>query len=177
MIIAKDGDVVLRELTKSDIPKLAEYANNEKVSINLRDAFPSPYTEADARRFIEMVDRQCPRTFFAIAYKGNYAGNISLLPGIDVYKKSAEIGYFIGEPFWNKGIMTKAVILVTQYGFEHLDIVRIHTGVFDFNKASRRVLEKCGFVKEGVFQKAIFKKNNFYNEIRYALIKDDKYHL
>ncbi|HNZ42820.1 MAG TPA: GNAT family protein [Bacteroidales bacterium] len=172
MIIAKDGDVVLRELTKSDIPKLAEYANNEKVSINLRDAFPSPYTQEDARQFIAMVDRQQPKTFFAIAYKDQYAGNISLLPGADVYKKSAEIGYFIGEPFWNMGIMTKAVRLITDYGFKHFDLVRIHTGVFEYNKASQRVLEKCGFIKEGVSSKAVFKNNHFYDEIRYALLND-----
>ncbi len=172
MIIAKDGDVVLRELTKSDMPKLAEYANNEKVSINLRDAFPFPYTQEDARCFLEMVDRQQPKTFFAIAYNNNYAGNISLLPGTDVYKKSAEIGYFIGESFWNKGIMTKAVRMMSDFGFKQLDLVRIHTGVFEYNKASQRVLEKCGFKKEGVFEKAIFKKNNFYNEIRYALLKE-----
>lgn len=171
-IIAKDGDVILRELTNSDMDKLSEYANNEKVSINLRDAFPKPYTLSDAKKFKKMVDAQNPKTIFAIEYQGNYVGNISLLIGKDVYRKSAEIGYFIGEPFWNKGIMTKAVKLITDWGFKHLDILRIHTGIFEFNKASQRVLEKCGYIKEGIFRKSVCKNNKMYDEIRYAKIKE-----
>ncbi|TVQ09386.1 MAG: N-acetyltransferase [Bacteroidetes bacterium] len=168
MIIAQIKDVVLRELEESDLPKLAEYANNEKVSVNLRDAFPSPYTIEDARGFLKMVEKQNPKTVFAIEYEGNYVGNISLSVGDDVYRNSAEIGYFIGEPFWNKGITTKAVNMMTDFGFNTLGVVRIHTGVFEFNKSSQRVLEKCGFEKEGVFKQAITKNGSMFNEIRYA---------
>ena len=171
MIIAKDGEVAIRELKESDIPELAEYANNKKVSMNLRDGFPSPYTTNDAEKFLELVSRQNPKTYLAIEYQGCYVGNISLLVGSDVYRKGAEIGYFLGEPFWNKGIATKAVKLITKWGFENLDIVWIYTGVFEFNKASLRVLEKCGFEKEAISRKAIFKNGQFYDEIRYALIK------
>jgi len=171
-IIASNGDVVIRELTDSDLSKLAEYANNPKVAINLRDAFPHPYSFEDAVKFKEMVDSMNPKVIFAIEYKGEYAGNISLMPCSDVYRKSAEIGYFIGEPFWNKGIMTQAVNLITKWGFKNLGIVRIHTGVFEFNKASQRVLEKCGFLPEGTFKKAISKNNQLYDEIRFAKILD-----
>lgn len=171
MIIEKDGDVVLRELEEADIPRIAEYGNNEKVSINLRDAFPYPYTIEDAKRFFKMANERDPKTILAIEYKGDYAGNISLTKGNDVYRKSAEIGYFIGEPFWNKGIMTKAVKLIVKFGFEKLDIVRIHTGVYDYNTASQKVLEKCGFEKEGVFKKSVFKRGKFCNEVRYAILK------
>jgi len=170
--IAEEGEVVLRELLDSDLEKLVEYANNEKVSINLRDAFPKPYLPENAIGFKKMVDSLNPKTFFAIQYQNQYVGNISLSIGTDVYRKSAEIGYFIGEPFWNRGIATKAVNLMTNWGFSHLDIVRIHTGVFEFNKASQRVLEKCGFVKEAVFRKSICKNNELFNEIRYAKIKE-----
>jgi RimJ/RimL family protein N-acetyltransferase len=171
IVIGKDDEVVLRELRKDDIQKLVDYANNEKVSINLRDGFPSPYTVADATKFIDMANSQNPKTIFAIDYQGNYVGNISLSLGTDVYRKSAEIGYFIGEPFWNKGIMTKAVNLITDYGFEQLGIIRIYTGIFEYNKSSQRVLEKCGFIKKAVFQKAICKNDKIYDEIRYAKIK------
>lgn len=171
MIVAKTDDVLLRYLEEADIQKLAEYANNEKVSINLRDAFPSPYTTAHARQFIEMVNKQNPKTFFAIEYRGNYAGNISLSVGTDVYRNSAEIGYFIGEPFWNKGIATKAVNLMTRFGFDTLGLIRIYTGVFEFNTASQRVLEKCGFEKEAIFKCSITKKAKIYDEIRFAKIK------
>jgi len=172
MVIARDGDVVLRELTGSDLPKLADYANNQKVSMNLRDAFPSPYTLEDARKFLDMVNNQHPKTYFAIEFQGEYVGNISLSTGSDINRKSAEIGYFIGEPFWNQGIATRAVNLITRFGFGKLDIVRIHTGVFQYNRASQRVLEKCGFEKEAVFKKALTQKGKVYDEIRYATWKD-----
>lgn len=171
-IIASKGDVVIRELMDSDLPKLAEYGNNPKVAINLRDSFPHPYSFEDAVKFKEMVDSMNPKVIFAIEYKGEYAGNICLIPCSDVYRKSAEIGYFLGEPFWNKGIMTQAVNLISKWGFENLGVVRIHTGVFEFNKASQRVLEKCGFVLEGTFLKAVIKNNQLYNEIRFAKISD-----
>lgn len=170
-VIASDGDVILRKITDADLPKMALYGNNEKVSINLRDGFPYPYTLDDAIKFKKMVDSQNPITFFAIVYCEEYVGNISLLKGTDVYRKSAEIGYFIGEPFWNKGIATKAVNLITQFGFENMDIVRIHTGIFAFNTASQRVLEKCGFLKEGIFKQSICKNNLMYDEIRFAKLK------
>ena len=172
VIIGSDGDVVLRELMDSDLEKLAIYANNEKVSVNLRDGFPKPYTIDDAVNFKKMIDSQNPKTFFAIEYQNNYVGNISLSPGTDVYRKSAEIGYFIGEPFWNKGIVTKAVNVITEWGFSQLDIVRIYTGVFEYNQGSQRVLEKCGFVKEAVFKKSICKNNMIFDEIRFAKLKE-----
>ncbi|MFZ4059465.1 MAG: GNAT family N-acetyltransferase [Ferruginibacter sp.] len=164
----KSGDIVLRTLNESDAPKMAELANNIKVARNLRDGFPYPYTLKDAEIFIEKYGKTHPMNIFAIEYQGEYAGNISLMPGTDVYRKSAEIGYFIGEAFWNKGIVSTAVNLITEYGFKFLDIVRIHCGIFEYNTASQRVLEKCGFVKEGIFKKAVFKENRFWDEIRYA---------
>jgi RimJ/RimL family protein N-acetyltransferase len=94
--------------------------------------------------------------------------------GQDVYRKSAEVGYFIGEDYWNKGIVTVALNLITEYGFRNLNIVRIHSGVYEHNLASQRVLEKCGYIKEGVFQKAVFKKDQFWNEVRYAKVTDPK---
>lgn len=172
MIIAQRGDVILRELEEIDLPKLAKYADNEKISINLRNAFPHPYGIEDAERFYKMVQSQNPKTFFAVEYQGEYVGNISLVVGGDVYRNSAEIGYFIGEPFWNKGIVTKAVHLIVEFGFEKLGLKRIHTGVFEYNKASQRVLEKCGFEMEGIFKKSITKNGVICNEVRYAKIKD-----
>lgn len=172
-IIAKEDDVVLREFMDSDIPKMAAYANNKKVFDNVRDAFPHPYSLADAKSFINMTGSLDPKTIFAIEYKGEYVGNIGLHLASDVYRKSAEIGYFIGEPFWNKGIVTTAVCLITEWGFKNLDIVRIFTGVFEFNKASQKVLEKCGYTREAVFRKSVFKNGIYLNEVRYAKIKDE----
>jgi len=167
----KSGHIVLRPLSLSDAVRLAELANNEKISVNLRDGFPHPYTLADAENFLQKFTNQDPVTFFGIGFNGEYVGNISLVPGQDVYRKSAEIGYFIGEPYWNKGIVTTAVNLISEYGFNHLDIIRIHTGVFEYNTASQRVLEKCGFVKEGIFRKSVFKQGRLWDEVRYAKFK------
>ncbi|HLN54163.1 MAG TPA: GNAT family protein [Lentimicrobium sp.] len=171
MIVATDGDIVLRYLTTDDIPVMARLANNKKIAMNLRDAFPYPYSLEDAWRFFNMVEKMNPQTFFAIEYKGEYAGNISLMKGSDIYRNSAEIGYFIGEPFWNKGIMTKAVNLITEFGFNELGVVRIFTGVFSYNLASQRVLEKCGYIKEAVFKDSITKDGQIWDEIRYARLK------
>jgi len=164
------GDIRLRPFRLSDADKLTEMANNKKISLNLRDGFPHPYTRHDAVTFIQhCLDMHHP-TFFAIEFKGEHVGNISLAPCQDVYRKSAEIGYFIAEPYWNKGIASAAVKVIVQFGFSNLGLMRIHTGVFEYNTASQRVLEKCGFVKEGIFRKAVFKEGELWDEVRYAIL-------
>ncbi|MGC9470892.1 MAG: GNAT family N-acetyltransferase [Bacteroidales bacterium] len=173
MTVLEDGNLKLRPLRPQDAPVLARLANNEKISINLRDAFPHPYTLKDALDFIGMCMKCAPVNVFAIDWEGLYVGNIGIHPEKDVYRRSGEIGYFLGEPYWNKGIMTRAVRLTVEYGFGELDLVRIHTGVFEYNVASQKVLEKCGFVKEGVFRKAVFRQGKLVDEIRYALLRDD----
>jgi [ribosomal protein S5]-alanine N-acetyltransferase len=168
-----DGAVTLRPFTPEDRFRIAELANNEKIAVNLRDGFPHPYTLADADKFLEMAMALQPLQIFAIEYEGEYAGNIGLVKKSDVYRRGAEIGYFLGEPYWNKGIASRAVNLICEYGFRELDIVRIDTGVFEYNPASMRVLEKCGFVKEAVFKKSVTKMGKMWDEIRYAKICED----
>jgi len=172
MIKLTNENITLREFTPDDKYRLAELANNPKISINLRDGFPNPYTIADAENFLEKYAAQESSLVLAIEYKGVYVGNIGLHKGTDVYRKSAEIGYFLGEPYWNMGITTKAVNLICAYGFSTMDIVRIHAGIFEFNPASMRVLEKCGFKRESVAEKAIIKNGMVYNEIKYAKLID-----
>lgn len=166
----KFNEVELRKFRNSDAGRLVKLANNKKISQNLRDGFPHPYTLSDAESFIKKCLEQKTITTFAIEYKGEYVGNIGLMIGQDVYRKSAEIGYFIGEEYWNKGITTKAVNLITEFGFKELELIRIHTGIFEFNTSSMRVLEKCGFTKEGIFQKAIYKNSKIWDEHRYSKI-------
>ena len=167
------GNVRLRPLQLSDAEQIVPLANNKKVSRNLRDGFPHPYTKADGDIFLSKFADQDPTHFFAIEYQGVYVGNISLVHGRDVYRQSAEIGYFIGEPYWNKGIVTTAVNLICDYGFRQLGIVRIHTGVFEYNTASMRVLEKCGFIKEGIFRKSVTKQGKIWDEVRFAKINPE----
>ncbi len=167
-----DGVVTIRKFRRIDKFRMAEIANNEKVAANLRDAFPSPYTLEDARKFISMCLRQVPYQIFAIEYEGEYVGNIGLHRQDDVYRRTAELGYFIGEPYWHKGITPRAVNLICEYGFRELDIIKIFSGVFSFNTASQRVLEKCGFTLEAVLKSAVIKNGKICDEYRYARFKD-----
>lgn len=167
----QSGNIVLRSFRESDAPRLAELANNTKIGRNLRDGFPYPYTLENAMDFIGRFKDHI--SFFAIEYSGEYVGNISLVPLDNVHRKTAEIGYFLGEPYWNKGIMTVAVNLVTEYGFRELGFARIHTGVYEFNPASQRVLEKCGYTKEGIFSKNVFREDRLWDEVRYAKINPE----
>ena len=163
--------IILRPLHDSDREELAWLANNKKIWDNLRDLMPHPYTIDNAIFFINLTKQEYPQMIFAIEYNGQFCGVIGLTGQHDVYKKTAEIGYWIGEPFWNKGIATVAVNLITDYGLNQLDLARIHTGVFEYNTSSMKVLEKCGYKKEGVFEKAIIKNGQTWNEHRYSKTK------
>jgi RimJ/RimL family protein N-acetyltransferase len=162
--------IKLRELEITDKKKLAELCNNKKIWDNLRDYMPFPYTEDNANDFIKYCQGENPQYTFAIEYNGEFVGTIGLVRQTDIYKLTAEIGYWIGEPYWGMGIATKAVQLITEYGFNELGLVRIYTGVFAFNKASQRVLEKVGFKLECIFEKSVYKNDRIYDEYRYGLI-------
>ena len=165
-----EGDVVLRRISIKDKTSLALLANNKKIWNNVRDYLPSPYSEKDAEDFINAVKEEHPVTTFAIDYKAQFCGVIGLVKQQDVYRLTAEIGYWIGEPFWNKGITTTAVQLITACGFNELKLVRIHTGVFEYNIGSMRVLEKCGYSKDCIFEKSVIKNGHIWNEHRYSKI-------
>lgn len=167
----QDEKTILRKLQSSECARLAELANNKKVSDNLRDFFPFPYSPDNAIFFYDLIKAEEPQLTFAIEHNGELCGIISLVPQADIYRGTAEIGYWIGEPFWDMGIATKAVKLITGYGLHVLNFTRIHTGVFETNPASMKVLEKNGYVKEGVFKKAIIKNNQVMDEHRFAITK------
>lgn len=166
-----EGNIILRRLANDDQSSLARLANNKKVWDNVRDYLPFPYTEHDAEAFIRLTRQEDPPLSFAIEYEGQFCGMVGLVRQSDVYKMTAEIGYWIGEPFWGKGIATTAVKLITRYGLNTLGLVRIHTGVFEYNTGSMRVLEKNGYGKDGVFKKSIFKNGKIWDEHRFSIIK------
>ena len=165
-------EVILRELHLSDISQLAKLANNKNIWDNLRNVFPYPYSEGDAESFINRVTEEKPRQNFGIEYNGILCGVIGLAIQKDIYRKSAEIGYWIGEPFWGKGIASKAIELMTIYGFSDLQLNRIFAGVFESNKASMKALEYNGYKKEAVFKKAVFKNDNVVDEHRYFKLNE-----
>ena len=166
------GDLLLRPLHYADRADLAALADNRNIWCTLRDMFPSPYSIADAEKFIDMVKQQNPQMTFAMDFRHNFAGVISLIPQQDVYRHSAELGYWLGEPYWGQGITTAATRLVCQYAFDELQLTRIFASVFQGNIASARVLEKCGFFHEGTLRQAVIKDGKILDELRFALLKD-----
>ncbi len=168
----KSGKVELAPLGANEAGELATLANDKAIWDNLRDYFPHPYQRAHAVEFIAEVSKAEPRLVLAIRYQNSLAGIIGLNPQSDVYCKSMEIGYWLGRPFWGRGIATEAVGLMNSYAFENFDCNRLFTGVFAYNIPSMRVLEKCGYQQEGIAQQAIWKNQRFWNEHRYALLKD-----
>ena len=126
----KSSNVSLRKLNFSDKTQLVRLANNKKIWENIRDRFPHPYTEKDAEAFIEMQDKNDIEKVFAIQFDGKLCGLIGLIFQKYVYRKSAEIGYWLGESFWGQGIATKAVELIVQHAFKDLKIIRVFAGGF-----------------------------------------------
>lgn len=167
----KENQVLLRSLTMADAAPMALLANNKKIWDNVRDYMPYPYSEQNGREFIDMVQKEDRPMTFGISYKGRLAGVIGLVPQEDIYRKTAEVGYWLGEPFWGKGIATQAVKMITKYGFEQMDFIRIYAGIFEYNIGSMRVLEKNGYIKEAIFEKALIKNDQIWAEHRYAILK------
>jgi RimJ/RimL family protein N-acetyltransferase len=171
MELQKDN-ILLRPYTLADAKALALNANNAKIANNMRNLFPHPYSINDAIEFINKNINGQIKGVFAIIYKENLVGSIGIHPQTDVYIKSAELGYYIGEKYWNMDIASKSIAMIIKYGFESLHLTRIFAGVFENNKASMRVLEKNGFILECIKRKAIFKNNQILDEYYYAKIND-----
>jgi RimJ/RimL family protein N-acetyltransferase len=159
----------LRPWQQNDVDSLAEYANNFNIAKNLTNAFPHPYTIDDARKFIEMVSQHNPVQVFTIEINEKASGGIGLFPQTDIMCKNAELGYWLAEPFWGKGIISKAILQMLDYGFNTFDINRIYARPFGTNIASQKALEKAGFVLEARFEKTIFKNGEYLDEMVYAV--------
>ena len=161
----------LRPWRAGDEPSLERYANNRNVSRNLRDRFPYPYTAADAKEWIALAASRAPVRDFAIVVDGGAVGGIGVEPKEAERRHSAEIGYWLGEPFWGRGIATEAVRAVTEYAFATFDIWRLEAGVFDWNPASARVLEKAGYSLEGRARHAVLKDGRVGDRLLYGLVR------
>jgi [ribosomal protein S5]-alanine N-acetyltransferase len=150
-------NIRLRPFRLSDSKSLAKHANNRLIWENLRDRFPYPYTEKDALQFIQIVSRNNPITEFAISFNGEAIGAAGIILKDDVYSGNGEIGYWISQEYWGKGIGTWVVKELVRVAFDELKLYRIYAEVFENNIASNRVLEKNGFVKEATLDNAIIK--------------------
>ena len=167
------GICKVRSWKKSDVDAVVRYGNNLNVWRNLRDRFPHPYTREAAREWIEFARACKPETDFAIEVAGEAAGGIGLKPGIDVERFSAEIGYWVGEPFWGKGIATAALTAAVGHAFRELGMIRIFAVPFATNLASARVLEKAGFTSEAVMRSSAVKEGALLDQWLYAVIREE----
>lgn len=172
---SREGEeAVVRAWRAEDAGSITPYAANPAVARNMRDIFPHPYTRADAEAFISSCisgseERQLCR---AIAAGGRAVGGIALVRGTDVYFRSAELGYWLAEEYWGRGIMTRAVERMCREAFARWDIVRIYAEPFAYNTGSRRVLEKAGFVLEGIMRRGACKNGRILDYCMYALLRD-----
>lgn len=164
---------MIRNWTLSDVSALAKYLNNKKIWDNCRDSLPYPYSENDAQQFINHVLNQEEKGNYCIEINGEAVGNISLMRGLDVERYNAELGYWIAEPYWNQGFMTKALKFAISDYFCSTDVVRIYANVYASNPASMRVLENTGFRKCGIHKNACFKNGKFVDCHYYELLKEN----
>ena len=162
-------DIQLRKWALTDLDTLVRYANNPRIAQYLTNQFPHPYAPEHGRAFIAMTNEADPTRIFAIEVAGEACGAIGLHLQQDVYAKNAELGYWLAEPFWGRGIMPQAIGQIVPYGFATFDINRIYARPFGPNLASQRVLEKAGFTLEARFAQTVFKYGEYIDELVYAI--------
>jgi len=154
-----------------DAASMQRHAHNRNIWLNLRDRFPRPYLLEHARAFLTAVTQEAPTTHFAITVEGEPVGELGLELGSDVHRRTAELGYWLGEPFWGRGIMSEAVEAFTRAAFESFDLDRIFAMPYARNVASARVLEKAGFTLEGRLRSNVIKDGEVLDSLLYARLR------
>jgi RimJ/RimL family protein N-acetyltransferase len=173
----KQTDFQIRPWTDSDLHSLVKYANNFKVAKNLTDGFPHPYTEEHGIKFIKFAQQNEPPHLFAIDVNGEAVGGIGVLPQNDVHRLNAELGYWLAEPFWGQGIITRAVSEILKFAFENYDIDRVFARPFSTNIASQKVLQKNNFILEARFKDVLIKNGEIIDELIFAVRRKDFYNI
>ncbi len=163
----------IRKWKLSDAKDLASALSNTKIQDNLRDGLPYPYTEQDGVDYISAMLSADENETFAITIDGKAIGSIGVFRQGNIHRQTAELGYYIAEEYWGKGIMTEAVKQICKYVFEKSDIIRIYAEPFAYNAASCRVLEKAGFQYEGTLRNNAIKNGKVINMKMYSLLKTE----
>ncbi len=162
------GPCLVRDWQPSDKASLVSHANNRNVWRNLAHRFPHPYTGADADGWFALLADMPRPTHWAIEVDGAAVGGVGVDLGEGIFARTGKLGYWLAEPFWGRGIMTAVVNATAELAFEHFSLVRLESPVFEWNPASMRVLEKCGFQREGVMRRSIFKDGRIIDAVLYA---------
>jgi len=168
--IRLDGECTLRSFEDGDAAAIARYADNRKIWINLRDAFPHPYTLANARSFISWALAEEHESHLAIVVGNEAAGAIGLRRDEDIERVSAEVGYWLGEPFWGRGITTRALIAFTGHAIGRFGLSRLYALPFEWNEASFRVLQKAGYELEGRLRRCAIKDDRMIDMLLYSYV-------
>ena len=164
-------DFRIRPWQEGDEASLVQHANNRKIWHNVRNRFPSPYTMNDAKLWIKIANTDTTMLSLALEVDAQAVGGIGVIFKDDVYQHTAEIGYWLGETYWNRGITTRAVQAVSDHIFTHYDIIRLYAGIFEHNLASARVLEKAGYTFEARLRQNVTKDGKVLDELIYARLK------
>ena len=161
--------IALRHWEMDDLSDLVTYANNPRIAQNLTDLFPHPYSREDGIAFIQMTKNLRDGVIFCVTVDDKVAGSIGIFIQKDIMRRNAELGYWIAEPFWGKGVCTIAVKLIVRYGFEHFDIDRIFARPYGRNIASQKVLMNADFGFEARFHKNIIKNGKLEDELFFGI--------
>ena len=161
-------DCTIRDWRMEDAPSIVKHANNRNVSRTLRDRFSYPYTIENAKEFLTRSTSKEPRNNFCIEINGSAAGGIGVHVGEDVHRHVASIGYWLGEEFWGRGVMSEVVPAFVNHCFETLPLHRIYAEAFENNLASTRILEKADFVLEARLRKNVIKDGQILDSLLYA---------
>jgi len=165
------GPCIVRDWRASDRESLLRFANNRNIWRNLTHRFPHPFTEAEADSWFSFLAQMAEPTHWAIEVDASAVGGIGVVLGEGIFEKSGQLGYWLGEPYWGRGIMTAAVRATSEYAMFRFALVRLEAPVFEWNPASMRVLEKCGFVREGVLRRSVFKDGQLIDSVLYAWVR------
>lgn len=171
-VVIRTARLEIRRPVPADAIDIAANANDAQVAVNLRDAFPNPYTPADARAWMAMPFAH-PLQGLVICRDDRAIGGIGLEPGVDVARHGAEVGYWLGAAHWGMGYMSEALAEFCDAAFATTSFQRLHAVVFDGNPASDRVLLKCGFALEGLARRAVVKHGRFLDARTYGRLKGD----
>lgn len=164
---------LLRPWRMEDAERLAAGINNRNVSVRLRDAVPHPYTVDDAIAYLQRVTTPQPEHAVCIEVDGQVGGGMSIRIGSDIYRRTAELGYWLAEPLWGRGIMTTAVRAFVPACLQAFELDRIFATTSSKNRASARVLEKAGFTFEGRLRKNVIKEGEVLDSLMYAWVRED----
>lgn len=169
MVTLTSNNITLRPWRDSDLASLVRHADNFNIWKNLRDGFPHPYTEEAGRGWLKMAMEEDTHLLLAIDVDGEAIGGIGASFKDDVYRINVELGYWLSEQFWGRGLVSEAVTLLVDHVLEsYPEIQRIYADLFSYNPASARVLQKCGFHLEAIHKNAVIKNGQVIDECRYV---------